>query len=31
VVCIALFSIGISLIADGLSRAVAGVDRRAQS
>jgi peptide/nickel transport system permease protein len=29
VVCIALFSIGISLVADGLSRAVAGVDRAA--
>jgi peptide/nickel transport system permease protein len=29
VVCIALFSIGISLIADGLSRAVAGIDRTA--
>lgn len=27
VVCIALFSIGISLLADGLSRAVAGIDR----
>jgi peptide/nickel transport system permease protein len=27
VVCIALFSIGISLVADGLSRAVSGIDR----
>ncbi len=29
VVCIGLFSIGISLIADGLSRAIAGIDRTA--
>jgi peptide/nickel transport system permease protein len=29
VVCIGLFSIGISLMADGLSRAIAGVDRTA--
>jgi peptide/nickel transport system permease protein len=29
VVCIALFSIGVSLLADGLSQAVSGIDRRA--
>jgi peptide/nickel transport system permease protein len=29
IVCIALFSIGVSLLADGLSQAVSGADRRA--
>jgi peptide/nickel transport system permease protein len=31
VVCIALFSIGVSLLADGLSQAVSGIDRTAAS